>query len=179
MKLAIKMFVPFLALLGSVPAALAQSDVAVEGRAAEGRVALPFPTRDTPKPIDRGSFNSQSPLTVTVALRMRNSDEAEELLTATHTPGNAKFHQFLSPQQFDARFSPNPADVAKVIAHLSKLGLSAERSTSTTLTVTGSSSALERAFNVSLHEFEIPAHGKSAGYSYHAPLTRPTVPDEI
>jgi kumamolisin len=173
-KLAVKMFVPFLVLLGCVSPAFAQSDAAVEGR-----VALPFPTRDTPKPIDRGSFNSPSPLTVTVALRMRNSDEAEELLTAVHTPGNAKFHQFLTPEQFDQRFGPNPADVAKVIAHFSKLGLGAERSTSTTLTVTGSSAAFEHAFNVSLHSFEVPAHGRNAGFTFHAPLTRPTVPDEI
>lgn len=110
---------------------------------------------------------------------MRNSDEAEELMNSLHTPGSAKFHQFLTPEQFDQRFGPNPADVAKVIAHFSKLGLSVERSTSTTLTVTGSSEALERAFSVSLHTFEVPAHGREMGYNYHAPLTRPTVPEEI
>ena len=174
MKLTIRIFVSFLVLLGCVSATFAQSDDAVRGR-----VALPFPTRDTPKAIDRGAFSSQAPLTVTIALRLRNSDEAEELLTAVHTPGNAKFHQFLTPEQFDQRFGPNAADVAKVIAHFSKLGLTAERSTSTTLTLTGSSAAFERAFNVSLHSFEVPAHGRNIGYSYHAPLTRPTVPDEI
>ncbi|HEX3119153.1 MAG TPA: protease pro-enzyme activation domain-containing protein, partial [Candidatus Acidoferrum sp.] len=174
MKLAIRMFVPFLVLLGCVSPAFAQSDAAVEGR-----VALPFPTRDTPKPIDRGAFSSQSTLTVTVALRLRNSDEAEVLLNAVHTPGNAKFHQFLTPEQFDQKFSPAPAEVAKVIAHFAKLGLAAERSTSTTLTVKGDAAAFERAFNVSLHSFEVPAHGRNAGYSFHAPLTRPTVPDEI
>ena len=151
----------------------------MEGRSVEGRVALPFPTRDTPRPIDRGAFGSQTPLTVTVALRMRNSEEAEELLTAVHTAGNAKFHQFLTPEQFEQRFGPNPADVAKVIAHFSKLGLSAERSTTTTLTVTGSPAVMERAFSVNLHSFEVPAHGRNTGYSFHAPLTRPTVPDEI
>jgi kumamolisin len=174
LKLAVKMLVPFLVLLGCVSPAFAQSDAAVEGR-----VALPFPTRDTPKPIDRGAFSSQSPLTVTVALRLRNGEEAEELLTAVHTPGNAKFHQFLTPQQFDQRFSPTPADVAKVIVHFAKLGLTAERSTSTTLTIKGDAEAFERAFSVSLHSFEVPAHGRNAGYSFHAPLTRPTVPDEI
>src|SRR6202007_129229 len=95
----------------------------LKGRAVEGRVALPFPTRDTPKPIDRGAFISQAPLTVTVTLRMRNSDEAEELLNAVHTPGNANFHRFLTPEQFDQRFGPESADVAKVIAHFSKLGM--------------------------------------------------------
>jgi kumamolisin len=168
------MFLSFLVLLGCLPAAFAQSDAA-----AEGRVALPYPTRSTPKPIDRGSFNSQSPLTVTVALRLRNSDEAEELLAAVSTPGNGKFHQFLTPEQFDQRFGPSAADVAKVAAHFAKLGLSTQRSTSTTLTVTGSPAAFERAFSVSLHAFEVPAHGRNLGYSFHAPLTRPTVPEEI
>ncbi|MBV9886450.1 MAG: hypothetical protein JO119_07885 [Acidobacteria bacterium] len=174
MKHSLRMFVPFLVLLGCVSPVFAQSDAAVEGR-----VALPFPTRDTPKPIDRGAFSSESPLTVTVALRLRNSEEAEALLTAVHTPGNAKFHQFLSPEQFEERFGPTPADVAKVIAHFSKLGLSAQRSTSTTLTVTGSATAFERAFNVTLHSFEVPAHRRNMGYTFHAPLTRPTVPGEI
>ncbi len=174
MKHSLRMFVPFLVLLGCVSPAFAQSDAAVEGR-----VALPFPTRDTPKPIDRGAFSSESPLTVTVALRLRNSDEAEALLNAVHTPGNAKFHQFLSPEQFEERFGPAPADVAKVIAHFAKLGLSAQRSTSTTLTVTGSATAFERAFNVTLHSFEVSAHGRNMGYTFHAPLTRPTVPGEI
>src|ERR1700722_9013105 len=168
------MFVSCLVLLGCVSVVFAQSDAAVQGR-----VALPYPTRDTPKAIDRGTFLSQSQLTVTVALRMRNSDEAEELLTAVHTPGNPKFHQFLTPAQFEQRFGPNAADVAKVIAHFNKLGLSAERSTATTLTITGTSEAMERAFSVSLHSFEVPAHGKNMGYTYHAPLTRPTVSDEI
>jgi kumamolisin len=168
------MFVSCLVLLGCVSVAFAQSDAAVEGR-----VALPYPTRDTPKAIDRGTFIAQSQLTVTVALRMRNSDEAEELLTAVHTPGNAKFHQFLTPAQFEQRFGPNAADVAKVIAHFNKLGLSATRSTATTLTVTGSQAAMERAFSVSLHSYEVPAHGKNMGYTFHAPLTRPTVSDEI
>jgi len=174
LKLSIRMFVSFLVLFGCLPAAFAQSDAAVEGR-----VALPYPTRATPKPIDRGAFNSQSPLTVTVALRLRNSDEAEELLNSVHTPGNAKFHQFLTADQFDQRFGPSAADVAKVVAHFAKLGLTAERSTSTTLTVTGSSAAFERAFSISLHSFEVPAHGKDMGYSFHAPLTRPTIPGEI
>jgi kumamolisin len=173
-KLALKMFVSFLVLLGYLPVLSAQSDTAIDGR-----MALPYPNRDTPKPIDRGSYYSQAPLTVTVALRMRNSDAAEELLNAVHTPGDAKFHQFLTPEQFDQRFGPDPADVAKVIAHLTKLGLTAQRSTSTTLTVTGDASAFERAFSVNLHSFEVPAHGRTLGYSFHAPLTRPTVPDEI
>jgi kumamolisin len=179
LKLPVRMFVSCLVLLGCVSPAFAQSDAAVEGRAVQGRVALPYPTRDTPRPIDRGTFSSESSLNVTVALRLRNSDEAEALMTAVHTPGSAKFHQFLTPEQFDQRFAPNPADIAKVIAHFSKLGLSVERSTSTTLTVTGSAAALERAFSVSLHTYEVPAHGREMGYAYHAPLTRPTVPEEI
>ncbi len=99
---------------------------------------------------------------------MRNSDEAEELLTAVHTPGNAKFHQFLTPAQFEQRFGPNAADVAKVIAHFNKLGLSAQRSTATTLTVTGSSDAMERAFSVSSTLSKFPPTAKTLA----TPITR-------
>ena len=38
---------------------------------------------------------------------------------------------------------------------------------------------MERAFSVSLHSYEVPAHENVAGYTFHAPLTSPTIPAEI
>jgi hypothetical protein len=78
-----------------------------------------------------------------------------------------------------ARFGPANADVAKVIAALAKYGLTAERTTATTLKVTGLPADLGRAFAVSLHSYEVPAHGNVTGYTDHAPLTRPTIPAEF
>ena len=68
-----------------------------------------------------------------------------------------------------ARFAPADADVAKVIAALAKYGLTAERTTATTLKVTGLPADIERAFSVSLHSYEVPAHGNVAALHLSCP----------
>lgn len=57
--------------------------------------------------------------------------------------------------------------------------MAASRTTATTLKVTGLPADLERAFAVSLHSYEVPAHGSITSYSFHAPLNHATIPDEI
>jgi subtilase family serine protease len=143
---------------------------------------MPYPNAATPRAVDLGALSQQvgaTPISITIALRLSNMGEAENLLKSLHTPGDPLYHQFLTPEQFVARFAPADADVAKVIAGLEKYGLRAERATSTTLKVTGLPANLERAFAVSLHSYNVPAHGNAAGYTFHAPLTRPTIPAEI
>ena len=147
-----------------------------------GHVALPFPTAETPKAIDRGPLAAQpdvAPISVTVALRLANLEEAESLLKSLNTPGDPQFHKFLSAEQFAARFAPAASEVAKVTSALAKYGLTVERTSTTTLKATGSAAAIERAFSVSLHHYEVSTHDNVAGYTYHAPLNRGTIPAEI
>src|SRR5580700_5014201 len=143
--------------------------------------AVPYPTVETPRAIDRGLLKdlSSESISVTLALRLPELAQAEELLRALHTPGNSQYHQFLTSSQFAARFAPKDADVAKVIAALAKYGLSAERTTATTLKLTGMTADVERAFGISLHSYEVPAHGNAPSYTFRAPLSSPTIPAEI
>jgi len=159
--------------LGMLSSAVAQ---------AAGHVALPYPSAATPKAIDRGALKAQSgttPISVTVALSLPKLNEAEALLKSLNTRGDPQYHKFLTADQFVARFAPTSAEVAKVIAALAKYGLAAERTTATTLKVTGLPADMERAFAVSLHSYEVPAHENVAGYTFHAPLSRATIPAEI
>jgi kumamolisin len=136
----------------------------------------------TPKAIDRGALDAEAartPISVTIALALPNLNDAEKLQQALYTPGDSQFHQFLTADQFVARFAPTDADVAKVAASLAKYGLATEKTTATTLKVTGLPANLERAFSVVLHTFEVPAHDDVAGYTYHAATSRATVPAEI
>ena len=153
------------------------------GAAAQTRhLALPYPTAETPKAIDRGSLAAQpdaAPISVTLALRMANLDEAESLLKSLHTPGDPQFHKFLTADQFVARFAPAQTEVARVVSALAKYGLTAERTSATTLKVTGEPVAMERAFAVSLHAYEVPAHDSVVSYTYRAPLAPATIPAEI
>jgi kumamolisin len=162
-----------LLVLGACSSALAQ---------AQEHNAVPYPSTETPKAIDRGAFASQSnaaPISVTVVLSLRNPNDAENLLKSINTPGDPQYHQFLSAEQFAERFAPADSDVANVTAGLAKYGLTVERTTSLTLQVTGLPADMERAFSVSLHGYEVPAHDGVPGYNYHAPLAPAVIPGEI
>ena len=146
------------------------------------RAGVPYPDAATPKPMDRGELKAISgatPISVTVALSLSKLDEAENLLKSVSTPGDPQFHHFLTADQFVARFAPADADVANVVASLARYGLAAERTSATTLKVTGLPAAMERAFAVSLHSYEVSGHDNVPGYTFHAPLGRVTVPAEI
>ncbi|MGA8215895.1 MAG: S53 family peptidase [Candidatus Sulfotelmatobacter sp.] len=172
MKASTAGFLMFFLALGSFSSAMAETMDS----------ALPYPTEKTPVAIDRGPLTAESgtiPISITIALRWRDLNDAENLLKAINTPGDTQFHQFLTAKQFVARFAPTDADVAKVIAALGKYGLTAERTTATTLKVTGLPADMERAFAVSLHNYEVPAHDNVPGYTFHAPLTPATIPAEI
>ncbi len=98
---------------------------------------------------------------------MATANSFSELHRHSHAR-QCQVSSILAPAQFEQRFGPNAADAAKVIAHFNKLGLSATRSTATTLTITGSQDAMERAFSVSLHSFEVPRTAKT----WATPITR-------
>lgn len=135
-----------------------------------------------PRPVDRGPLaerERQTPISVTIALALPGLAEAEKLQAAIYTPGTPEYHQFLTPDQFAARFGPSDPEVARVIAALGKYGLSAERTTATSLNVTGMPADMERAFSVTLHRYEVAAPGSVAGYTFRAPATRPAIQAEI
>jgi kumamolisin len=149
---------------------------------AQGQVALPYPTPATPAAVDLGelkSLASVTPISITVALRLRDANAAEAMLTAVSTPGNPQFHKFLSADEAAARFAPSGADVAKAIAGLATYGLKAEVVTPTTLKVTGLPAEMERAFSVPLHSYQVAAAGNAPSYTYHAPVGSPRIPPEL
>jgi kumamolisin len=136
----------------------------------------------TPGAIDRGALDPRAaitPISITIALALPGLSDAEKLQQSLYTPGDPQFHQFLTADQFVARFAPTDADVAKVVAAFAKYGLTAEKTTATTLKVTGLPADFERTFSVSLHAYEVPAHDNVAGYTYHAATNHATVPAEI
>ena len=155
--------------LGLLPSVMAQA-------------AKPYPSAATPKAVDLGALEAQSgaaPISITIALHLRDLNGAEDLLKSINKPGDAQYHQFLTAEQFATRFAPSDADIAKVSATLAHYGLAVERTTATTLKVTGLPADMENAFSVSLHSYEVPAHGNAPSYTYHAPLSAPTIPAEI
>jgi len=132
-----------------------------------------------PGAVDRGPVDPETPMSITIALSLPNLSEAERLQQAIYTPGDPQFHHFLTAEEFVARFAPSSADIAKITAAVAPYGLTAEKTTATTLKVTGLPAQFERAFSVNLHRFDVDAHDSAPGYSYRAPLSRPVIPAAI
>jgi kumamolisin len=131
-----------------------------------------------PQPLDVGSMSlarGAAPVTVTVALKLRDRQKLEALVQAMHTPGSPQFHRFITPDQFHAQFSPTDAVVAQTLAHFRAFGLTASVQSGSLLKVTGSPDAIDKAFSVQLHLYDVAASGRRAGFRFHAPVGAPQI----
>ena len=150
--------------------------LAVLGGMSTAFAEVPYPRAHEPKAIDLGSMRALEntrPVTVTVALKLQHAAQMQALLNRLYTPGSPAFHRFLTPQEFRARFAPDPATVAAMTRHFESFGLGVRTVNGTFLKVSGSPADIERAFQVRLHVFEVPAHGRTEAYRYHAPVSAP------
>ncbi len=148
----------------------------------DASAGVPYPTKSTPAAVDRGpsaAVERPATITLTVALKLSDPEGAKALLEAIATPGSPSYHAFLTPAQFAERFGPSAESVARTSAALSAMGLSVNRTSTTTLHVTGTPEAIEKAFQVSLHTFEVPAAGSRPGYTFRAPASAARIPDAL
>jgi subtilase family serine protease len=154
---------------------LAAALIGAGGAASAG---TPYPHATTPAAQDAGALalaRGAAPVTATVALKLRDADQLEQLVKAMHTPGNTQFRQFISPQEFHARFDPSAATIREAIAHFERAGLSATLESGFMLKVSGSPQAIDKAFQVQLHVYDVAAQGRSPGYRFHAPVGEPSI----
>jgi kumamolisin len=141
-----------------------------------------FPTKHTPPARDLGTLaatGATADITVTIPLKLRNLEEAKTLLESLSDKSSANYHQFLTTSQFKAKFGPSDDDVGAITAYFAANGLTAVRASTTTLQVTGKPAAIEKVFQVSLHQYEVAAQAGAAGYRFHAPTSAPKVPAEV
>ncbi len=136
----------------------------------------------SPEPVDLGSLAERAgnePVTVTIALKFQDLPGAEVMMLKVATPGDPLYRQFLTPEQFQAQFGPSEATVAGVVAHLRGRGLNVERPTATTLKATGTPAMIERVFQTTLHQFQLPATDKVPAMTFRAPIVQPVIHAEI
>jgi kumamolisin len=125
------------------------------------------------------NFAENTRITVTVALRLRDTTQMEQLIESVYTHGSPNYHQFLTPEQFRAQFGPSPAAIAAVSRHFEAQGLTVTRAATAQLHVTGTAAQIERAFAVQLHSFEVAGKGTTPGYRYRAPVSEPQIAPAI
>ena len=85
-----------------------------------------------------------------IYLPLQNTDKLDELLAAQHTQGSPAYHQWLTPQEFQTRFGPNPAQFEKIAAGLRSQGFTVTATTSRSLHVEGTTALVKSAFHADL-----------------------------
>lgn len=96
-----------------------------------------------------------------IFLPNQHTAELESLLTELHTPGSTKYHQWLTPAQFQSQFGVKPAQVKKIESELAAFGLQAEQTSPHKVHVTGTAAAVQAAFATPL-KHALKANGRTA-----------------
>jgi kumamolisin len=131
--------------------------------------------------VDVGAIKSagDQTISVTVALKLSDQAGAEALMQRLAMSSDALYGKFLTPSQVESQFGPSDADVQKVTATFTAAGLAVARTSATTLSVTGSVSILEKVFQTSVHQFQMPASAKGPALTFRAAVSKPVVPAAI
>ncbi len=99
-----------------------------------------------------GAVAGSSSIDFEVDLKLSDLQGAQAFAQAASTPGNAAYGKYLTPAQWEQRFSPSAADVQSVTTFLQQrgfkvLGASADRMA---ISASGTASQVEKAFATSL-----------------------------
>ncbi len=144
--------------------------------AAAQTVSEPSVTLAGNHPFEAASFapvshhNPSAQLNMQVTLGLRNRGELDKLLRDRQNPASPRYHQWLTPAQFAARFGPSQQDLDAVVQWLNAQGL---RVTAASLAqryvrFSGAVADAERAFGTNIMAF-----GDGSAYSN---ITDPAVP---
>jgi hypothetical protein len=122
-----------------------------------------------------GRAAAEERITIQVHLRMRNEAAADAELAAISDPDNASYGQFLSNEEFEAKYAPAAEDIAAVRAHLESSGLSVTYVPDNRAFVTaqGTVQATERAFATRLGMYKVGEVAK------RAPMDTPAAPAQL
>lgn len=117
----------------------------------------------------------QQQLHLSISLNLRQRAALDALLASQNDPTSPAYHHYLTPQQFAAAFGPTQATVDSVVAFLQGQGLTVTQvaSNHALITAIGSVANVEKAFGVTLNDYQVD------GRIVYAPASDPTVPDAL
>jgi subtilase family serine protease len=128
--------------------------------------------------FDAGRMPADTRLTgVSIVFNRSAAQEAElqGLITAQQNPSSPLYHQWLTPEQFAARFGMADADLSKVQSWLEQQGFSIDSvaHSKNTIHFTGTARQVEQAFSTEMHFYKIN------GTQHFAPSTALSVPSAL
>ena len=122
-----------------------------------------------------GTIDAGAELGIQVHLRMRNEAEAAAELAAISDPDGPRYGQFLTDEEYNAKYAPTAADVAAVRAHLEANGLRVTfvPGNNAYVAASGPAAAVEHAFNTRIGLYNVDGRVK------RAPNVALTLPDAV
>jgi subtilase family serine protease len=124
---------------------------------APGRVALPESAPAVSPGSQLEATPSSTPIEFRVGLELSDPAGALALEQAVSDPASPSYRHYLTPAQWEKRFSPKPASVHAVTAWLQAQGVMIDQVSPDRMTVqaTASAATVERAFGTSLAQYSV------------------------
>jgi subtilase family serine protease len=145
---------------------------------AQGLVRLPAQVPPAvARLIPQGRVPATNRIHLAIGLPLRNEEALHSLLKNLYDPAGTQFHQFLTPQEFTARFGPTETDYQAAIrfAEANGLTVSERHPNRVVLDVEGNARAIEKAFHVTLSIYRHPTEARD----FFAPDSEPSVPSNL
>ena len=104
-----------------------------------------------------GAFDPTQMLRVVIGLRPPNWTEEQQFLQDLHTQGSPNFLQFLTADDWNARFSPSVQDEQAVVDWAASQGLTAAHRYPNRLTISleGTVAAVNQAFGIQINNYQL------------------------
>src|SRR5579863_2485646 len=127
---------------------------------------------------DLGAVSESLPTGRLLLLLNRPNEQESALdqyLHDVHTSGSATYHQWVTPQQFGARFGPADADIQAVSAWLSAKGFQVTRVSKGKMLIefSGDVGQVNEAFHTQIHRYEVN------GELHYANANDPQIPEAL
>jgi uncharacterized repeat protein (TIGR01451 family) len=118
--------------------------------------------------------DDEKTVNLSIGLPLRNRPSLTNLLNQIYDPTSANYGHYLMPQQFTEHFGPTAKDYQAVIEFARKNGLKVTRTHANRMVVdvSGRAADVERAFAVTLNEYQHPTEARE----FFAPDREPSVP---
>jgi subtilase family serine protease len=114
-------------------------------------------------------------LNLSLGLQPRNTAALNSLLSSLYDPQSPQYHQYLTPDQFEALFAPTPDSVQQVVSYLQSVGMTVTSIAPNNLLIDATSSVAQadQAFSTTINNYQLGSQ------VFYANATPPVVPAAI
>lgn len=124
---------------------------------------------------ETGATSANAPITASVVLRVHNQEALENFARDVSSPGTSNFRQFLTTEQFAAKFGASDEEIRRVTRFLQRNGIQVNEVASNHLLIkaTGTAAQFNTAFGIGLRDYV------RNGRAFHRPNHNPSFPAEL